>query len=129
MLKEGKTVKKLLTLAVVMLGVLSGCNSTDSNGHNTTLSQKMLRPVIAHECQSELTKSKVWKASSLFLAAETQNQIKDQACTCVSQHALDDVATSQILKATVSETAKKELVRQAVVNSLSGCLQDTLQTL
>lgn len=121
--------KKLLTCAVVMLGILSGCHSTESNGHNKTLSQKMLRPVIAHECQSELTKSRVWKASSLFLAKDTQTQIKDQACACVSEHALDDVATSQILKATVSETAKNELVRQAVVNSLSGCLQDTLQTL
>jgi hypothetical protein len=108
---------------------LIGCTSNQSDEQQKSVSQKVLKPVIAHQCQAELVQSKVWKASSLFLSADTQKQIKDQACECVSEHALDDVSTTTMLKATISKETKNELVRQAVLNSLSGCLQDTLKTL
>lgn len=121
--------KKQILGSLAVLLVISACSSDQPDQQHKTISQKMLRPVIAHECQSELVKSKVWKASSLFLSSDRQNQIKEQACTCVSEHALDDVSTGTMLKATVSKATKEELVRQAVLNSLSGCLQDTLTAL
>ena len=120
--------KQVLGILALMFG-LAACSANQSDEQQKTISQKVLKPVIAHQCKSELVKSKLWKASTLFLSDDTQTQIKDQACECVSEHALDDVSTSTMLKATVSSTTKDELVRQAVMNSLSGCLQDTLKTL
>lgn len=120
---------KRVSGALLGMLFLIGCTSNQSDEQYKSVSQKVLKPVIAHQCQTELVQSKVWKASSLFLSADTQKQIKDQACECVSEHALDDVSTTTMLKATISKETKNELVRQAVLNSLSGCLQDTLKTL
>lgn len=117
--------KSILLLGWIL--VLAGCSQVDSSDHDKSLTQKIFRPVIAQQCKSELKQSKLWKASSLFLAQNTQVQLQDEVCGCVSEHALDDVSTTRMLKATVSQSAKDELVRQAVLNSLSGCVKDALK--
>lgn len=121
---------KKLNWVIVLIGTLS-CTlvfaSTNQGEKGTTLTQKMLKPLIELQCQSELQQSKLWKASSLFMSETKQNHLQNSVCGCVSDHALDDISTKELVIASVNTSAKDKLIRQAVMNSLSGCAQQALK--
>jgi uncharacterized protein (DUF305 family) len=87
-----------------------------------SLTQKMLKPVIAYQCQQELQQSKVWKAASWLMSAEQKQSNQDSICGCVSEHAMNDMGAKDVALALVNEAEKDKLVRKAVLNSLKGCV-------
>jgi hypothetical protein len=89
--------------------------------------QTVLQPVVKYQCHQELKTSKVWKAMTLLVGETKQQEWQNQACECISENALKDVPTETLLKATVNEDTKNELIRQAIANSLKGCMAELVK--
>lgn len=92
-----------------------------------TWTQKVFKPLIELQCANELKSSKIWQASSFFFSAEQQQKAQQNICGCVSDNALNDVSTKELLLASVNETAKNKLINHAISNSLKGCAQEALK--
>lgn len=86
----------------------------------------MLKSVIEYQCEQELKSSKAWKAASLLMSAQQQKSNQQAVCACVSEHAMDNIAATDLLAAAVNETEKNKLLRKAVFNSIRGCTQQAL---
>ena len=112
---------------LVAAALLIGSVSVFATDKNSTLTQKMLKPVIEQGCKSELNDSKIWQSAALFMSAERQNSAQKQICGCVGEHALQDVSAKELAMASISESAKNSLIKQAVMNSVKGCAQDALK--
>ena len=87
-----------------------------------SLTQKMLKPVIEYQCVAELKDSKIWTASTYFMLDANKSKLQSEVCGCIGEHALENVPAKTLLHATVSEDAKNQLVKQAMLNSLKGCM-------
>ena len=112
---------KLLTALMLILPITVAC--ADSN---KSMTQKMFKPLIELQCANELKSSKIWQASAFLWSSTQQNQAQEKICACVSDNALNDIPATELLKATVSESAKDSLVQKAVMNSLKGCAKEAL---
>lgn len=110
-----------------MICVVAGSVSVFATDKNSTLTQKMLKPVIEQGCKSELNDSKVWQSAAFFMSSEQQTTVQKQICGCVGEHALQDISAKELAMASMSESAKNSLIKQAVVNSVKGCAQDALK--
>ena len=108
-----KTLKFVLSVCVV---VFSGCSQSEE------AAKKALKPLIAYQCDQEIQNTKFWKNSAWLLSEEKRNTLKKQACDCVGENALNDVSAETILKATVDDQVKDELIQHAMVNSLKACV-------
>ncbi|OAL81681.1 hypothetical protein AY606_02835 [Acinetobacter sp. SFB] len=117
--------KSLCWLAVIAL--LIGCVSVFVTDKNSTLMQKMLKPVVEQACKSELNDSKIWQSAALFMSSERQNSVQKQICGCVSENALNAVSAKDLVMASFNEEVKNSLIKQAVLNSVKGCVQDALK--
>lgn len=91
------------------------------------LSQKLLKPIIAIQCASELEDSKLWKGAAFFMSAQQKKDNQKAICECVSEHAMDNMKATDLIKAALSESEKNKLVNQAVMNSIRGCVADVLK--
>lgn len=111
---------KLAAVAVCST-LLLGCVGT------AVSPQKVLKPVVNYQCHQELQNSKLWKVTSFVIGQEKRQVWQNQACECVSENALKDVPAETLLKATVNEDAKNELIRQAIANSLKGCVAELIK--
>ena len=89
-----------------------------------SLTQKALKPVIAYQCGQELKDSKIWKVSTYLMQEANKAKLENNVCNCVGEKALKDIPATTLLKATVSEEVKNQVARQAVANSLKGCVQE-----
>lgn len=105
-----------LAAVAVFSTLLLGCVGTAASP------QKVLKPVVNYQCHQELKNSKLWKATTLVVGQEKRQAWQNQACECVSENALKDVPAQQLAHAMVNEEAKNQLVRQAVLNSVKGCI-------
>ena len=113
-------------VSVSMFMIMGAYSTVVLAEKNVTLSQKMLTPVIEYQCSQELKSAKAWKAATFFMQAEQQKEIQKSVCQCVSKHALDDVASKDLMLAAVNETEKNKLIKKAVFNSIRGCAQQAL---
>ncbi|CAB1214083.1 hypothetical protein [Acinetobacter bouvetii] len=111
---------------VFIISLLACSVSVFATDKNFSLTQKMLKPVIEQGCKSELNDSKVWQSAALFMSSERQATVQKQVCGCVSEHALQDISAKELAMASMSESAKNSLMKQAVMNSIKGCAQDAL---
>lgn len=84
--------------------------------------QKMLNPVIEHQCVLELKDSNLWKASTFLMTAGDKRQFEQDVCSCVSANALNDVPASELAHAAVSAEAKNQLIKTAVLNTVKSCV-------
>ena len=110
------------TKYLILLAMLLSSHTTAAS-----LTQKMLRPVIAYQCQQELKDSKVWSAASWLMSAQQKQTHQDRICGCVSQHAMNDMDAKDVALAVINEDEKNRLVRQAVMNSLKGCIAEAVR--
>lgn len=106
---------KIATFTAVST-LLLGCAGT------AVSPQKVLQPVVNYQCHQELKNSKLWKATTLLIGDEKRQTWQNQTCECVSENALKDVPAQQLAQAMVNEEAKNQLIRQAVLNSVKGCI-------
>ncbi|WP_445660461.1 hypothetical protein [Acinetobacter sp. F16] len=112
---------------IAIIALLVGSVAFFATDKNSTLTQKMLKPVVEQGCKSELNDSKIWKSAALFMSSERQSLVQKQICGCVSDHALNDVSVKELAMASFSEDAKNNLIKQAVLNSVKGCAQAALK--
>ncbi|OTG83135.1 hypothetical protein [Acinetobacter sp. ANC 4648] len=119
--------KNLLKLLLVVIFLSSAMIHAATAVKEQSLTQKMLKPLIEQQCASELKASKVWQASALFLSVAQQSRTQSKVCGCVSENAMHDISTKDILVATVNESVKNELMTRVVMNSLKGCAQDAFK--
>lgn len=103
---------------MVVFGFLS---SSQVFAEDLSMMQKMFKPLIEIECNSELKTSKAWKTAAMFMSSDQQSKIKSNVCGCVSEQALKNVSAKELLLASVSDTAKHKLVSDVVLNSMKGC--------
>lgn len=115
---------KFKTALVLSTGLMLG------SGHQAqaNLTQKMLSPVIEYQCKQELKQSKTWKVATFLMSDASKEKMQSNVCQCVGKHAVDDVKATDVLKASISEDAKNQLVRQAVLNSVKGCVSEVIST-
>lgn len=109
-----------MKLMIILLGGGLMMCSTLVIAESKSLTQKMLKPVIQQQCQQELRQSKAWYTAT-FLLSE-QKKIAHQVCDCVGEHALDDIQATDLAKGIFSTDAKKQLMNQAIKNSISMCI-------
>ncbi len=109
---------------VYLMAVLLSLTTTNASA--ASLTQKLLKPVIAYQCQSELKESKVWKAASWLMMLEQKQAYQDRICGCVSEHAMNNMNAKDVAQAMLDEEHKNRLVRQAVLNSLKGCISEVI---
>ena len=112
---------------IVVIALLIGSVAVFAMDKNSTLTQKVLKPVVEQACKSELNDSKIWQSAALFMSMERQSSVQRQICGCVSDNALNDVSAKDLAMASVSEAAKDSLIKQAVLNSVKGCAQAALK--
>ena len=105
----------IVTAALAVL-TLTGCSQNPVNA------QKVLKPLVNYQCHQELQDSKLWKATTLLVGESKRQTWENQACECVSENALKDIPAQQLAHALVNEDAKNKLIRQAVLNSVKGCV-------
>lgn len=111
---------------IFAVALLIGSVAVFATNKNSTLTQKMLKPVVEQACKSELNDSKIWQSAALFMSVERQGSVQKQICGCVSDNALNDVSAKELVMASVNEAAKDSLIQQAVLNSVKGCAQAAL---
>lgn len=87
-----------------------------------SMTQKVLKPVIEYQCAAELKDSKLWKASTYFMQDTNKLKLQNEVCGCIGEHALENVPAKTLLQATINDEVKNQVVRQAMLNSLKGCL-------
>lgn len=109
-----RRLRLFLTCSIVLL---TGQACADS-----TLAQRALKPVIQYQCENELKQSKVWKVSTYLMSDLNKQKLQNEVCDCVSKNALNDIPAKDLVKATVSEEAKNELAKKAVLNSVKACV-------
>ena len=107
---------KMLSITVASLLLSMSASAAPS------LTQKMLKPVIAYQCQQELQQSKIWRTASWLMTAEQKQSNQASICGCVSDNAMNEMGAKDLALALVNEAEKDKLVRKAVVNSLKGCI-------
>lgn len=90
-----------------------------------SMTQKLLKPVVEYQCAAELKDSKLWKASTYFMLDANKTKLQTETCACIGEHALENVPAKTLLQATISDDVKNQLVRQAMINSLKGCLLES----
>lgn len=111
----------LTLLAVVPITVACA----DSDPH--AMRQKLLKPLIEQQCQSELKSLKIWQAASIFWSDSQQQHAQQKICGCVSDSALKDISNKDLVMASVNEETKNKVIHQAVLNSIKGCAQEVLK--
>ena len=111
---------------VLVAGLVIGSMSVFATNQDHSLTQKMLKPVLEQSCKSELNDSKIWQSAAFFMSVERQTGLQKQICACVSDHALNNISAKDLALASVSESAKNSLIKQAVLNSVKGCAQEAL---
>ncbi|CAM4345548.1 hypothetical protein [Acinetobacter pragensis] len=84
--------------------------------------QKMLKPVIEHQCSMELKDSNLWKASTFLMTERNKQQFQQEVCSCVGENALNEVPAAELAHAAVSTEAKNQLIHKAVLNTVKGCV-------
>lgn len=89
-----------------------------------SMTQKLLKPMIEHQCAVELKDSKFWKASTYFMLDANKTKLQTETCACIGEHALENVPAKMLLQATLNDDVKNQVVRQAMLNSLKSCLLD-----
>lgn len=107
--------KSLFCLSLLVLPVVIA-------NANTTLTQRILKPVIQYQCEREVDHSKIWKITTYLMNEENKKKLKLETCDCVSNHALKDIPAQELAKATVNEYIKQEVIRKAMLNSLKACV-------
>ena len=112
---------------VCAVALLTDSVSVFASDKNPTFTQKMLQPLIERGCKNELNDSKVWQSAAWFMSSEQQATVQKQICGCVGEHALQDISAKELAMASISESAKNSLIKQAVMNSVKGCAQDALK--
>ncbi len=112
---------------VLVAGLVIGSMSVFATNQDHSLTQKMLKPLIEQQCGRELKANKIWQASSFFWSTSKQDHAQKKICGCVSENALNDVSNKALLMAMINESAKKELIQNAVMNSIKGCAQEALK--
>ena len=100
--------------------------SSAASADKSSLSQRMLKPVIEYQCSQELNSSKIWKGAALCMSAKQKKDSQAAICQCVSEHAMDDIGAKDLMTAAVNETEKNKLISKAVLNSMRGCAQQVL---
>ena len=118
--------KRILVLFFILLIIAIMIFIWTGNQKQST-AQRLLKPWIALQCGHQLKASKLWQASSLFLTTKQNNHVQEKICECVSEHALNQVPTQDLLIATVNENVKNKLIERALINSLKGCLLERLK--
>ncbi len=118
--------KKIFKFIVLILFLLIALIVYLAIAHPTIITKTALKPVIEYQCKTELQATKVWKAASIFMTEDEQQQSLSQVCGCVSEHATDDVAVKELIHALIDEQAKNELVSKAITNSIKGCVVKAL---
>ena len=98
------------------------------HAHSTqSLTQRMLKPVIAMKCDQELSTLTLWKGAAFFMSEQQKSENKKAICECVSDHAMDNMSAKDLIKAAVSEAEKDRLLNQAIKNSLRGCAKKVFE--
>lgn len=110
-------------LLFMYLSVLLGSSSVQAASQSMAV--KMLKPVIEHQCLTELKDSNVWKASTFLMTDHNKKQFEAEVCQCVGDNALNDVTVSEITQALLSDEAKNQLIRKATLNSIKSCVIKT----
>ena len=118
---------KVLLMLMITIFVSSVSYATNNVTKNQSVAQKILKPLIEQQCGSELKANKIWQASSFFWSTSKQDHAQQKICGCVSENALNDVSNKALLMAMINESAKKELIQNAVMNSIKGCAQEALK--
>ena len=118
--------KKIYKFIVLILFLLIAVIVYLAIAHPTIITKTALKPVIEYQCKTELQATKVWKAASIFMTEDEQQQSLSQVCGCVSEHATDDVAVKELIHALFDEQAKNELISKAITNSVRGCVVKAL---
>ena len=118
--------KKIFKFIVLLLFLLTAVIVYLAIAHPTIITKTALKPVIEYQCKTELQATKVWKAASIFMTEDEQQQSLSQVCGCVSEHATDDVSVKELIHALFDEQAKNELVSKAITNSVRGCVVQAL---
>lgn len=96
--------KNLMMTLVIFSGLT--CSPVLS-ANSMTVTQKMLKPLIQYQCNQELKQSKLWKVSTYLMTDENKSNMQKEVCDCVSDNALNEIPTTDLVKATVSDEAKK----------------------
>ena len=109
-------------LMILVLALSASATASAAN----SMTQKMLAPVLAYQCQQELKQSSVFKAATWLMSDSSKSQYQDQICGCVSKHAMNDMDSKDVAKALLNEEEKNKLLRKAVFNSLKGCVNQAL---
>jgi len=118
---------KRLAILFLILGIISAVIFANTGSKTHSTAQKLLKPLIELQCRNELKASKIWQASSYLWSESELRKAQNNICGCVSENALNDVPTKDLLFATMDEDVKEKLVKQAVVNSIKGCVQEILR--
>lgn len=104
---------------VVVLTMLVGCNDAKSDA---SVAKKMLKPLINKQCGQELDQSKLFNATTYWMAANNKQQLHKQVCECVSEHALTDISTKDLVRAMIDDELKNQLIQKAVLNTVKACI-------
>lgn len=118
-----KNVRYAPTLLMVVLSAVVIFSSRP----DSIFLKKMLKPVIVQSCNNELKQSKFWQTAAFFMSTARQAGLEKEICKCVSEHALDHVATQDLLRASIDKSAKEHLIQQAVLSSIKGCAARVLE--
>src|SRR5690606_6863697 len=109
-------------ILVIITALISACSNADM-----TLTQRTLKPVLEYQCAKEWKASKFWTASTYFMQYKNKAKREQNLCSCEGDHAIKDIPASTLLKATLNEEVKSKITRQAIANSLKGCMTEFLK--
>lgn len=112
------SLKNILKIGCVILALV--CVGS-VQAHQTPM-QKLLKPVIEHQCALELKDSNLWKVSTYLMTDSNKLQFQNEVCRCVGENALNDVPATELAHAAVSTDAKNQLIHKAILNTVKGCV-------
>ncbi len=107
-----------LSLALI-LALIGGC--ADANSESSAV-KKVLKPLINNQCSQELYQSKLWNVSTYLMTAQNKQQFRKDVCECVAEHALTDIPTKDLIRATIDDDVKNQVTQKAVLNSAKACI-------
>ncbi len=132
---NNKLFASAVACSTLLLSACAGMPTTNTSTTANTITTGVSMGKVAFQmavntkCNTEIEKSKIWKTAKLVMTDSKQQQVKYNVCGCVSQKAVANVTLDQLTIAAVDANARKALMVNSVINSLTSCYGQVMKTM
>lgn len=126
--------KKSIFISLLSI-YLTACSSSTEDANSSDLStiavqmgKKALMQTIEQQCQSYLQELPAYEMMTSVLSEQQVDNLENNMCSCIARKAPENLSFTEIANAAVDETERHDLAQKVIINTLTSCGQEALQS-